>query len=72
MAVRKLNLGAGSDFDRELKRLARRIERINALRRGDANYEVIAVDRVWVKGHRRKAHKRIIIRMNKPTKRGSK
>lgn len=53
-------------WEKELSRLARRIRRIRAAREGSADVQVIEVEEVWVKRHRRSAHQRIVIRLRRP------
>lgn len=59
--TRKLNLGAGSDFESEIRRLKRRIGRIQGLATGETRIVKIEIGRVAVKKHWRAAHVRHVI-----------
>lgn len=65
---RKFNLGAGPNFDKELKRLRRRINLINSLKSGDASVRKIYIEKVWVSRHQRRAHTRHVIVLKKDAK----
>ena len=58
-----LSLARDDVWNAELKRLKRRIERISAMRRGDASLEKVRVKGVWVKRHFRKPHDRLLIQL---------
>lgn len=63
LSPRRLDLSAGPNLDKELKRLRRRVTLLNALREGEATLVKQTVRPHWVKRHRRDRGYRMIIKM---------
>ena len=62
---RQLRLFGGDHFQSELKRLHRRIMRLNALKSGSADVYQVTVKPTKVRAHTRGEHTRVIIKLKK-------
>lgn len=62
---RQLRLFGGEHFQSEIKRLHRRIMRLNALKTGSADVYQVSVKPTKVRAHTRQAHTRVVIKLRK-------